>query len=68
MGSVYDLDCGFFTFVQGNRGNKKGRIVFYSRQSCLTTASSLTAARERFLRKPNGHGGAAAAEAERWAS
>ena len=31
----------------------------------LTTASSLTAARERFLRKPKGRVWAAAAEAER---
>jgi hypothetical protein len=29
----------------------------------LTSASSLTAARLRFLLKPKGHGGAAAAEA-----
>jgi hypothetical protein len=31
----------------------------------LTIATSLTAARLRFLLKPNGHGGAAAAEASR---
>jgi len=65
MGSVYDLDYGFFPSVQGNRGNKKCRIVFYLRQSCLTIASSTTAARERNLLNLKGHGWAAAAEA--WA-